>query len=50
MVSSAYLRFLIFLLAILIPAGALSSLAFHMMYFAYKLYKQGDDIQSLGGG
>ena len=30
-VSSAYLRLLIFLLAILIPACALSSLAFHMM-------------------
>ena len=34
-VSSAYLRFLIFLLAILIPACASSSLAFHMMYSAY---------------
>ena len=41
-VSSAYLRLLIFLLAILIPACASSSLAFHMMYFAYKLNKQGD--------
>ena len=36
-VSSAYLRLLIFLLAILIPACASSSLAFHMMYSAYKL-------------
>ena len=37
MVSSAYLRLLIFLLAILIPARASSSPAFHMMYSAYKL-------------
>jgi len=44
-VSSAYLRLLIFLLAILIPACASSSLAFHMMYSAYKLNKQGDNIQ-----
>ena len=44
-VSSAYLRLLIFLLAILIPACALSSLAFLMMYSAYKLNKQGDNIQ-----
>ena len=41
----AYLRLLIFLPAILIPACALSSPAFHMMYFAYKLNKQGDNIQ-----
>ena len=34
-VSSAYLRLLIFLLAILIPACALSSPAFHIMYSAY---------------
>ena len=39
-VSSAYLRLLIFLPAILIPAYASSSLAFHMMYSAYKLNKQ----------
>ena len=44
-VSSAYLRLLIFLLAILIPACASSSLAFFMMYSAYKLNKQGDNIQ-----
>ena len=44
-VSSAYLRLLISLLAILIPACASSSLAFHMMYSAYKLNKQGDNIQ-----
>ena len=43
--SSAYLRFLILLLAILIPAYASSSLAFHIMYSAYKLNKQGDNIQ-----
>ena len=34
-----------FLLAILIPTCASSSLAFHMPYFAYKLNKQGDNIQ-----
>ena len=34
-VSSAYMMLLIFLLAILIPAFASSSLAFHMMYSAY---------------
>ena len=44
-VSSAYLRLLIFLLAVLIPACDSSSLAFHMMYSAYKLNKQGDNIQ-----
>ena len=46
MVSSAYLILLIFLLAILIQACASSSLAFHMMYSAYKLNKQDDNIQS----
>ena len=44
-VSSAYLRLLIFLPAILIPACASSSPAFHMMYSACKLNKQGDIIQ-----
>ena len=44
-VSSAYLRLLIFLLAILILACASSSPAFCMMYSAYKLNKQGDYIQ-----
>ena len=44
-VSSAYLRLLIFHLAILIPACASSSLAFLMIYSAYKLNKQGDNIQ-----
>ena len=45
-VSSAYLRFLIFLPAILIPACASSSLSFHMMYTAYKLNKHSDNMQS----
>ena len=43
--SSAYLKLLIFLPAILIPACASSSSAFHMMYSTYKLNKLGDDIQ-----
>ena len=44
-VSSTYLRLLIFLPAILIPACASSSLAFLLMYSAYKLNNQGDNIQ-----
>ena len=44
-VSSAYLRLLIFLPAILIPAYVSSSLAFCMMYSAYKLNKQDDNIK-----
>ena len=44
-VSSAYLRLLIFLLTLLIPACDSSCLAFHMMYSAYKLNKQGDKRQ-----
>ena len=44
-VSSAYLRLLIFLPAILIPMCASSSLAFHMMCSAYNLNKLGDNIQ-----
>ena len=43
--SSAYLRLLVFLPAILIPDCASTSLEFHMMYSAYKLNKQGDNIQ-----
>ena len=43
--SSAYLRLLIFLLAILIPACASSSPVFLMIYSVYKLNKQGDYIQ-----
>ena len=42
-VSSAYLRLLIFLLEILIPACDSSSLAICMMYSAYKLNKQYDN-------
>ena len=45
LVSSAYLRLLIFLPAILIPAPASFSPAFCTMYSAYKLNKQGDNIQ-----
>ena len=44
-VSFAHLRLLIFLPEILIPACASSSPAFHVMYSAYKLNKQGDNIQ-----
>ena len=44
-VSSAYLRLLISLPAILIPACASSSPAFLMMCSAWKLNKQGDNIQ-----
>ena len=44
-VSSAYLRLLIFLPAILIPACASSSPEFLMMYSAYKSNKQGDNTQ-----
>ena len=43
-VPSAYLKLLIFLLTILIPTCASSRLAFHVMYSAYKLNKQGDNI------
>ena len=42
--SSAYLRLLIFLPAILIPAYASSNPVFFMMYSAYKLNKHGDNI------
>ena len=44
-VSSTYLKLLIFLPAVLIPACASSSPAFLMLYFAHKLNNQGDDIQ-----
>ena len=44
-VSSAYLRLLIFLPANLISSCDSSSPAFLMMYSAYKLNKQGDNIQ-----
>ena len=54
-VSSAHLRLLIFLPAVLIPACESSSLAFHLMYSAYKLNKvtiysldvQSSPVQSL---
>ena len=45
-VSSAYLRTLIFLLAILIPVCESSSSAFHMMYSAQTLNKQGCNVQA----
>ena len=45
LVLSAYLRLLIFLLANLIQGFALSSPAYLMMYSAYKLNKQGGNIQ-----
>ena len=44
-VSFEYMRLLIFFPEILIPACALSSLTFHMMYSAYKVNKQSDNIQ-----
>ena len=44
-VSSAYCRLLIFLLAILIPNCDSFSQIFHMMDIANKLIKQGDNIQ-----
>ena len=44
-VSSAYLRLLIFLPAVSIPACDSSSPVFRLMYSAYKLNKQGDNIQ-----
>ena len=44
-VSYACLKLLIFLPAVLIPACASSILAFHTRYSAYKLNKQGDNIQ-----
>ena len=44
-VSSAYLRLLIFLQAILIPPCASSSPAFLIMYSEYKLNKQDDNTQ-----
>ena len=43
-VSSTYLRLLVFLLEILIPVCGSSSPAFCMMYSAYKLNKPGDNI------
>ena len=45
MALSAYLKLLIFLPEILIPAYDSSSPAFLMMHSAYKLNKQGDNVQ-----
>ena len=46
LVSSAYLRLLIFLLLVLIQASCdSSSLVFPMMYSSYKLNKQGNNIR-----
>ena len=44
-VSPAYMRLLIFLPAVLIIACDLFSPSFHTMYSAYKLNKQGNNIQ-----
>ena len=44
--SYAYVRLLIFLKAVLMPACNSSSPAFHMMYSANKLNQQGDNIQT----
>ena len=43
-VSPAYLRLLVFLQAVLIPACDSSSPEFLMTYSSYKLNKQGDNI------
>ena len=45
-VSSVYLRLLIFFLGVLIPACASSSLAFRMMHSAHRSNKQGDNIHT----
>ena len=45
LISSAYLRLLIFLLAILNPACDSSNLTFHIMYSVCKLNKQGNHIR-----
>ena len=49
-VSSAYLRLLLFLPGVLIPDCASCSPAFLMMYSAHKLNKQGDNIQPFHTG
>ena len=46
--SSTYLKLLIYLPAILIPTCASSCLAFHIMYSAYKLNKQGNKTKKQG--
>ena len=45
-VSSAYLRLLIFLPPFLIPTCVASSLALQIIYSSYKLNKRGDSIQT----
>ena len=45
LVSSTYLKLLIFLQAILIAACDSSSMEFYMIYSVYKLNKQGDNMQ-----
>ena len=45
-VSFAFLRLLIYLPTILIPVCNSSKFVLHMMYSAYKLNKQGDNIQT----
>ena len=45
MVSSAYLRLLLFLPTFVIPTCDSPTLAFHMIYPAFKLNKQSDNIQ-----
>ena len=45
LVTIGYLMLWVFLPAVLIPASASASLAFHVMYPAYKLNKQGDNRQ-----
>ena len=44
-VSYVYLRLLIFPLAVWIPVCDSSSLVFHMIYSAFKLNKQGDNME-----
>ena len=46
LVSSAYMKLVIFLPVFLIPVSNSSSLAFHMIDSACKLNKHGDNIQS----
>ena len=46
-VSSAFLRLLIYFPTIVIPAWDSSNKAFHMVYSAYKLNKQGDNTVSM---
>ena len=46
-ISPAYLRLLVFLLSILTPACDSSIPAFHMIYSAYKLNNQSDNMLSI---